>query len=491
MNKKNVLLFMVLVSFLLVNCRKDPYDNVDPQTIKVSPQPTPLPQTKDQKQKKSLKKSKTLVNKLKNKDLLPSSIIRAKIPALKNPTKILFGKRKKSLLLGHANDLRLGSGLGGSFGKRGLSFGTKGGLSLGSLSLNSGLSLGLDDKKKQVPSTQPQKQIPSTQPQKRVPSTQPSKTATSRFPKAQNAPKNLYPKDGILVKVNEEPLYLMDFLRAMQMRQKLLSMQNKSMPMGAALSLMRKKTLDMMIAERLLYQRAIQRGIGITRVEIARMRQRFLSNLRGMSEAQFIARMKLTKKQFNDKLKRQIVLQKFMKILALEISISPIELQRYYNKTIGSGEVQVRHIVLLLGESPSKAKKEKLLQKINKILTLVQASGADFAEIAKKYSEDGSSESGGDLGFLKKGESLKALDQHIFNMTVGEIKGPILSSIGYHIIKVVKRKKPRPFRQVQAKLTYQMRMLKLKDYLQKIAKQLRREGDIEIFVSWGKSADKK
>jgi len=64
-------------------------------------------------------------------------------------------------------------------------------------------------------------------------------------------------------------------------------------------------------------------------------------------------------------------------------------------------------------------------------------SGADFATLAKKYSEDpGSKDKGGDLGWFERGRMVKEFEDAVFGHKPGEIVGPIKSQFGYHIIKV-------------------------------------------------------
>ncbi|TKJ41683.1 hypothetical protein CEE37_03705 [candidate division LCP-89 bacterium B3_LCP] len=67
--------------------------------------------------------------------------------------------------------------------------------------------------------------------------------------------------------------------------------------------------------------------------------------------------------------------------------------------------------------------------------------GDDFAELAKEFSEDVTSEKGGDLGFFARGQMVPEFEEAAFSTKVGEVKGPVMSQFGYHIIKVTDKRK--------------------------------------------------
>jgi len=81
------------------------------------------------------------------------------------------------------------------------------------------------------------------------------------------------------------------------------------------------------------------------------------------------------------------------------------------------------------GEAKAKAKITEAKSKL--------AGGADFAAMAKEYSDDGSASKGGDLGLFGPGRMVKAFEEAAFALKAGETSDVVTSRFGYHLIKVV------------------------------------------------------
>ncbi len=125
-----------------------------------------------------------------------------------------------------------------------------------------------------------------------------------------------------------------------------------------------------------------------------------------------------------------------VKDLADQVAVDEDKLRQYFDEHRGEfmaeQERRVRHI-LVGGDGQSDEEQRKLAEQI---LAELKA-GADFAELAGKYSKDpGSAAAGGDLGWVNRGVMVKPFEEAVFAAKKGELVGPVKTEFGYHIIQV-------------------------------------------------------
>ena len=136
------------------------------------------------------------------------------------------------------------------------------------------------------------------------------------------------------------------------------------------------------------------------------------------------------------------------KELKKQVSVSDSEAKAYYQGHLAKYSTQpqreVSHI-LIKGD----------LDKAKKILAELKA-GANFAELAKKDSQDpGSAKEGGSLGWIEKGVMAPEFEKAAFALQkVGSLSGIVKTSFGYHIIKLdaLKKSQTKPFKEVVAEI---------------------------------------
>jgi peptidyl-prolyl cis-trans isomerase SurA len=70
----------------------------------------------------------------------------------------------------------------------------------------------------------------------------------------------------------------------------------------------------------------------------------------------------------------------------------------------------------------------------------VRAKTADFGELAKKYSEDGSAQNGGNLGWMGPGDLVPEFELAMNRLQIGEVSNPVKTEFGWHLIQVLERR---------------------------------------------------
>lgn len=110
--------------------------------------------------------------------------------------------------------------------------------------------------------------------------------------------------------------------------------------------------------------------------------------------------------------------------------------RRGQNAPVIVSQTHPRHILIKTSEVVSEGDARERLVKLKERLD----NKADFAELARLQSEDGSASRGGDLGWLSPGDTVPEFEKAMDALKVGEISGPVRSPFGWHIIQVIERR---------------------------------------------------
>jgi len=99
--------------------------------------------------------------------------------------------------------------------------------------------------------------------------------------------------------------------------------------------------------------------------------------------------------------------------------------------------LKARHILVKVNQDANKKTVNKIRKKAEDILEKANKEGADFAKLAKKFSQDkASKDDGGQLPWFGKGDMVKSFEEVAFNLEIGQTSDLVRSQYGFHIIKL-------------------------------------------------------
>ncbi len=225
-----------------------------------------------------------------------------------------------------------------------------------------------------------------------------------------------------------------------------LAIQNRIDPNQPEL---RKQVLEGMIAEKLVLAQAIIDSVEVTDDEVTRALDQQVSNfIRQVGSekrveqiyGKSIARIK---REYRTEIKNQLLVQKLRQQREASISSSRREVEEFYKTYKDSlpqvpEEYELSHIFIAPKADTSIESKVRAF--MQSILDSIRA-GGDFADFARRYSTDlGSSASGGDLGWEKRGAFVREFEETVFGLKEKEISNIVKTQFGFHIIQLLERR---------------------------------------------------
>jgi peptidyl-prolyl cis-trans isomerase D len=145
---------------------------------------------------------------------------------------------------------------------------------------------------------------------------------------------------------------------------------------------------------------------------------------------------------------------------AASVEVSDQEIQQYYDEHKNEfGTQEERHAEHILITKKDDETDEQTKARAEAVLARVQG-GEDFATVAKEVSQDnGTAQQGGDLGWIGPGMLAGPFEDALFAMKVGEVRGPVKTDFGYHIIRLseIRPSKLQPLDEVRDKVLEQLR----------------------------------
>lgn len=305
-------------------------------------------------------------------------------------------------------------------------------------------------------------------------------------PDGPKKPKNI--TNAIVAIVNDEIITLHEVNRETQSA---ISEAEKKAPLNdAARNQIRRTALDHLVEKKLTEQKIRELNIKVSEEEIRQAiddvrKQNNIPSQEALVAA--LAGQGLSFDQYRTQLQEQLEKLKLVSMeVRAKVQVGETEIRDYYAANLGKyteeESYRARHIFFKTGEKASPEDIQR--SKTTALAVLTDAKGGkDFAELAKKFSEDSAArKDGGDLGSFKKGDMQPELEKTILSLKPGEVSDLVTTPIGFHIIKLETRVagKTKPFESVKAEIEEIIYRKKSEERFSQWAKELRGKASVEI-----------
>ena len=254
-----------------------------------------------------------------------------------------------------------------------------------------------------------------------------------------------------------------------------------------------REVLEQFITEKLLEAEARESGIKVTEQDVSQYIDEIKKRNR-LSDDELktvLSREGQTLESYRASVKSELEKSEILnRQVRNKVNITNDDVERYYklnaNKFRTEDRVRLRHILLAL---PQGATPEEVQAATEKAMDLYKriVAGADFAELAREYSQGAGQADGGDIGWVSRGKLIGGIEQVAFDkLSVGQVSTPFQTSMGVHIVKLEARESGTvlPLATVAPKIKEELQSKALEDRFVKWLKtDLRRKHRVDVKIA--------
>ncbi|MCK6606261.1 MAG: peptidylprolyl isomerase [Ignavibacteriaceae bacterium] len=207
--------------------------------------------------------------------------------------------------------------------------------------------------------------------------------------------------------------------------------------------------LDQMITEKLFYAQAILDSVMVSANEIngqVDYQVQYLLQQYGSKEnleKLYGRSLEKIKRELRPEVEKQIMVKRLREKKFGQIEASRRQVEDFFytfKDSLGMIPEKVKIAHIYKNPKMSDRLKARAYEVAKTLLDSIK-NGADFGELAKKFSEDpGSASTGGDLGFVKRGIFYSEFESAAFALKEGELSDVVESPVGFHIIQLLEKR---------------------------------------------------
>jgi peptidyl-prolyl cis-trans isomerase SurA len=301
--------------------------------------------------------------------------------------------------------------------------------------------------------------------------------------------------EDIVVRVNDQIITRSDVERQQQQLAQAAA-QGQASPAQAAEE--QKNMLRDMIDQQLLLSRAKELGLNADNDVIRQLDDiRKKNNFKDLDELEQAARKEgVNFEDFKAQIRNQLLTQMVVRDeVGRRLQLTPADEKKYYDEHkqefLQPEQIRLSEILIPTPDNPTDAQVAQAKAKAEDVKAQLDK-GADFADLAKKYSSGPSAAQGGELGLFKRGALAKVLEDSTFSLPVGASAAPTQTKQGWVILKVTQHDQagPAPMKDVEPQIENAMYMQQMEPALRAYLTKLREDSYVNIqpgFIDSGAS----
>lgn len=246
----------------------------------------------------------------------------------------------------------------------------------------------------------------------------------------------------------------------------------------------RKRMLDQMVEKQLVQQQGKELKIHVSADEVTKAIEEVKKN-NGLDDATFTEALKqqgFSMESYRKQLRQELMALKVInQTVRSRVTVADDEVRAQYAQTArqASGDEQQVHLKQVLVPVPRGAGAQVLEERRRVAVKVVEDArgGQAMDELAR-----GKGLEGGDLGWLARGDLPQELREVVVAMDNGDVRGPIQTERGFHVLQLVDKKEGavKPFEEVKEQLRRQIYDQQVEKGIQSWTKELRRRAHVEI-----------
>lgn len=212
---------------------------------------------------------------------------------------------------------------------------------------------------------------------------------------------------------------------------------------------LKEQVLQSMINEKLIVAKAIEDSVTVTDDEVSQQLeaviQQRVQQVGSESKLEELYGMPMSriKREFRDEMRKNLLAQKLQQQKFGNAQIGRLEVEEFYDTykdSLGQVPEEVELARIFIRPKFDSSAVMVARQKLEALQDSLKA-GVEFAELAKRHSEDpGSAAQGGDLGFVRRGQFVKEFETAVFSLKEGETSDIVETQFGLHLIQLLERR---------------------------------------------------